>query len=245
MEWHIGCSGFHYRHWKGTFYPKDLPQKRWFEFYASQFQTLELNVTFYRFPQLSVLQNWYEQAPKGFRFSVKAPKAITHFKQFNGTVDMLSRFYQTIREGLREKLGPVLFQFPPRFHYDEERLTRVLKLLDPGFDNVLEFRHPGWWNQDVYTRLRDHGVSFCGMSHPELPAEPIVTGPVVYYRFHGVPELYRSAYNDDELLRFEELIKTNHKVKEAWCYFNNDAAVAAIPNAKTLINFAALPGPGR
>jgi uncharacterized protein YecE (DUF72 family) len=235
MRWYIGCSGFHYKHWKGTFYPEDLTQKRWFEFYAAQFATLELNVTFYRFPWLAVLRNWYDQAPAGFRFSVKAPKAITHFKQFHGTVDMLSDFYGTIREGLADKLGPVLFQFPPRFRYEPERLARVLDQLDPGVDNVLEFRHPGWWCEEVYAALRQKGVSFCGMSHPELPAEPIVTGPVVYYRFHGVPELYRSSYSETELAAVAEKIKAETGVDEVWCYFNNDAAVAAVPNATTLL----------
>lgn len=234
MNWHIGCSGFHYRHWKGSFYPEGLPQKRWFEFYSTQFKTLELNVTFYRFPNLPMLRTWYEHSPPDFRFSVKAPKAITHFKQFHGTVDMISSFYGTIREGLKDKLGPVLFQFPPRFHYDEERLARVLAQIDPDFDNVLEFRHSSWWRDDVYAILRQHGIAFCGMSHPELPNEPIVTGPVVYYRFHGVPDLYRSSYDDDTLRLFVDKIEAEPTPADIWCYFNNDAAVAAIPNADTL-----------
>jgi uncharacterized protein YecE (DUF72 family) len=238
MEWHIGCSGFHYRHWKGTFYPQDLAQKRWFEYYAAHFRTLELNVTFYRFPKLSVLQLWYEKAPANFRFAVKAPKAITHFKQFHGTIDMITSFYSTIKQGLKDKLGPVLFQFPPRFHYDPERLNRVLAQLDPGFDNVLEFRHPGWWCEEVYATLRQHGVSFCGMSHPELPDEPIVTGPIVYYRFHGVPQLYSSFYSNEDLRTFADRMNGASLAKEIWCYFNNDAAVAAIPNAQTLLQFS-------
>jgi uncharacterized protein YecE (DUF72 family) len=238
MEWHIGCSGFHYKHWKGPFYPQDLAQKRWFEYYATHFSTLELNVTFYRFPRLSDLQSWYAKAPANFRFAVKAPKAITHFKQFHGTVDMITSFYSTIREGLKDKLGPVLFQFPPRFHYDPERLNRVLAQLDPGFDNVLEFRHPGWWCEEVYTTLKQHGISFCGMSHPQLPDEPIVTGPVVYYRFHGVPQLYSSSYSNTQLKQFMDRIKGASSVKQIWCYFNNDAAVAAIPNARALLKLS-------
>jgi uncharacterized protein YecE (DUF72 family) len=238
MKWHIGCSGFHYRHWRGAFYPEGLAQKNWFSYYAGQFATLELNVTFYRFPKLSVLQTWYDQTPEGFRFSVKAPKAITHFKQFHGTVDMLADFYGTIREGLADKLGPVLFQFPPRFHYVPERLERVLGQLDTGFNNVLEFRHPGWWQEEVYAILRQNGVAFCGMSHPGLPAEPVATGPVVYYRFHGVPQLYRSAYSKKELTAIAEKISAAPGVREAWCYFNNDAAVAAIPDAQTLMRLA-------
>ncbi|WP_114938619.1 DUF72 domain-containing protein [Mucilaginibacter endophyticus] len=238
MKWHIGCSGFHYKHWKGSFYPHDLPQKRWFEFYAKQFKTLELNVTFYRFPKLSVLQDWYAKAPDDFRFSVKAPKAITHFKQFHGTADMLTDFYGTIRKGLQNKLGPVLFQLPPRFHYDEARLSRVLSQLDPAFDNVLEFRHPGWWRSEVYERLRQSGISFCGMSYPGLPDKIVITGRIAYYRFHGVPNLYRSGYSEEDLSNFKNRLNNNPKPDEIWCYFNNDAEVAAIPDAKALMNLS-------
>src|SRR5437868_13191221 len=110
MQWHIGCSGYHYSSWKEVFYPKDLPQKKWFDFYASRFDTLELNVTFYRFPQLRFLQNWYSISPDGFSFAVKAPRLITHFKQFNECERLLDDFYTTTKEGLAEKLGPLLFQ---------------------------------------------------------------------------------------------------------------------------------------
>jgi len=238
MNWQIGCSGFHYKHWKGSFYPVDLPQTRWFGYYAGQFATLELNVTFYRFPRLEVLRNWYDKAPADFRFAVKAPKAITHYKQFHGTVDMITGFYSTIRDGLQDKLGPVLFQFPPRFRYEPERLERVLGQLDPGFNNVLEFRHAGWWCEDVYARLRQRGITFCGMSYPGLPDDIVMTSPVVYYRFHGVPDLYRSSYGEAQLRAFTEKIAASEDIQEAWCYFNNDGAVAAIPNARSLIQFA-------
>jgi uncharacterized protein YecE (DUF72 family) len=101
----VGCSGFHYKHWKELFYPKDLPQRKWFEFYIKHFNTLELNVTFYKFPRLPALEVWYNTSPEDFCFSVKVPKAITHFKQFNDTHRMLNDFYETSREGLKEKLG--------------------------------------------------------------------------------------------------------------------------------------------
>jgi len=241
MEWHIGCSGFHYKHWKGSFYPTDLPQRRWFEFYAARYKTLELNVTFYRFPTVNMLQQWYQAAPTDFRFSVKAPRAITHFKQFHGTVDMLESFYGTIREGLQEKLGPVLFQFPPRFRYDDARLQRVTDQLDPGYANVLEFRHPGWWRQEVFDALSCKGVTFCGMSHPGLPDTIITNTELVYYRFHGVPDLYRSAYSEKSLTAFANTLLQVDKVTQTWCYFNNDAAVAAVHDAQTLAQLAALP----
>lgn len=238
MEWQIGCSGFHYKHWKGSFYPDKLPQRRWFEFYAQHFKTLELNVTFYRFPQLIFLQNWYNISPPGFRFAVKAPRAITHFKQFHNVVDMITSFYATIRDGLNEKLGPVLFQLPPRLKYDEARLQRILDNLDPGFDNVLEFRHPSWWQETVYAELAKCGVTFCGMSHPELPDIVVRNTPVIYYRFHGVPDLYRSSYSDEYLQGVISGIKNDKNLRSAWLYFNNDAAVAAIPNAQTLIKLS-------
>lgn len=238
MEWHIGCSGFHYPHWKGTFYPEDISKKKWFEFYAQHFSTLELNVTFYRFPQLSVLQHWHGLAPENFRFSVKAPKAITHFKQFHNTVDMITSFYDTIRNGLQAKLGPVLFQLPPRLRYDQERLQRILNQLDPTFDNVLEFRHASWWQPEVYEQLAAKRISFCGMSHPDLPGEVIINTPVIYYRFHGVPDLYRSPYSDADLQQVINQVKAHDEATESWFYFNNDAAVAAIPNAQTMIKLA-------
>jgi uncharacterized protein YecE (DUF72 family) len=246
MNWHIGCSGFHYKHWKGSFYPDTLPQRRWFEYYAQHFSTLELNVTFYRFPRVEFLKKWYADSPDDFRFSVKAPKAITHFKQFHNTIDMITSFYATIREGLADKLGPVLFQFPPRFHYAEDRLQRVLDQLDPGFDNVLEFRHPSWWRKDVYKKLGERQIAFCGMSHPDLPREVVANSRVLYYRFHGVPNLYSSPYSDMELAEIITTVKKEKNVDNAWFYFNNDAAVAAIPNAQTMVRLASqapnLPG---
>lgn len=240
VNWHIGCSGFHYKHWRGTFYPEKLAQRRWFDFYAEHFRTLELNVTFYRFPQVSFLKNWYVQSPAHFRFSVKAPRAITHFKQFHHTADMISSFYDTIKEGLQEKLGPVLFQLPPRLGYAEDRLERILGQLDPGLTNVLEFRHPSWWQEHVYERLAQHGVVFCGMSHPQLPDELIINTGTIYYRFHGVPNLYSSPYAETTLKNFADKVNAQPQVRESWCYFNNDAAVAAIPDAKTLIRLAGI-----
>ena len=235
MKWHIGCSGFHYRDWKGKFYPEDLPQKKWFDFYCEHFSTLELNVTFYRFPQLSFLQNWYQKSPPEFRFSVKAPKAITHFKQFHDSVDMITSFYDTINNGLQEKLGPVLFQCPPRFSYDEERLERIIKNLNPTFNNVAEFRHVSWWREDVYKALAEHNITFCGMSHPTLPDQVIQNTPSVYYRFHGVPTLYRSPYSIEFLQNVVNAVKHSPNEQEGWFYFNNDYDAVGVKNAKEMI----------
>src|SRR5688572_11612791 len=114
MKWHIGCSGYHYKEWKGIFYPDKLPQRKWFEFYSGEFDTIELNVTFYRFPQVSFLRSWYERSAPGFSFSVKVPRLITHYKQFNDSARMMNDFYTSVREGLQDKLGPVLFNYPAR-----------------------------------------------------------------------------------------------------------------------------------
>lgn len=238
MKWHIGCSGFHYRDWRGKFYPEDLPQKKWFDFYCGHFSTLELNVTFYRFPQLSFLQNWYRKSPPEFRFSVKAPKAITHFKQFHNSVDMITSFYDTINNGLQEKLGPVLFQCPPRFSYNEEKLERIINNLNTAFNNVAEFRHVSWWREDVYKALAEKNITFCGMSHPSLPDDVIENTPSVYYRFHGVPDLYRSPYSTKFLQRVVDAVKNNPNEQEGWFYFNNDYDAVGVRNAKEMIEIS-------
>jgi len=234
--WYIGCSGYHYRHWKGVFYPDKLPQRRWFEFYSQHFQTLELNVTFYRFPQLAFLETWYAASSPGFRFAVKVPQLITHYKQFKDVALLLADFYGTVQEGLREKLGPVLFQLPPRMAYSEERLARVLDSLDPDFRNMLEFRHPSWWTGEVYQALAARGVGFCGQSHPLLPDEVVRTTPVGYYRLHGVPELYKSPYEEEFLRQLvREVEQPTEPLQEMYCYFNNDIDASAIANARQLL----------
>lgn len=234
MKWWIGCSGFYYNHWKNVFYPEDLPKSKWFDYYKERFNTLELNVTFYRFPKLNVFENWYKKSPKKFSFSVKAPRLITHYKQFHDTAEMMAGYYATIREGLQDKLGSVLFQLPPRSVYTEERLQRIIETMDNSFNNVLEFRHPSWWHEGVYRTLGKHKISFCGMSHPALPDEVIRNSPVVYYRFHGTPELYKSPYDITFLEKIAAEISSNKKVKQAFLYFNNDIDGSAIKNAREL-----------
>lgn len=236
LKWHIGCSGFSYKSWKGKFYPEKLPQTKWFAFYCQHFNTLELNVTFYRFPQLTTLQKWYNTSPAGFRFSVKAPQAITHYKLFLNSTDLITEFYDVVNSGLEEKLGPILFQLPPRFSYSEEHLERIISNLNPSFKNVVELRHNTWWRNDVYEAFAKHNITFVGQSHPVLPDDIIQNTPTVYYRFHGVPDLYKSSYSETFLKNVAHTIKDHKHSKEAWLYFNNDIDMAAIENAKTLIN---------
>jgi uncharacterized protein YecE (DUF72 family) len=238
-KWWIGCSGFHYKHWKGIFYPDKLAQSKWFDFYNNHFKTLELNVTFYRFPRLPALETWYNKTPDTFSFSVKAPKAITHYKKFIDTERMLADFYGTVREGLRGKLGCVLFQMPGILKYKEEKLEQIIESLDPSFTNVLEFRNESWWNAEVYNKLSSHNISFCGMSHPDLPQEIIQNTKTLYYRFHGVPDLYKSKYKVGTLKKFSDAIEANPDTKEAFIYFNNDIDGSAITNATEMERYVA------
>ncbi len=233
-KWWIGCSGFHYKHWKGLFYPEGLAQNKWFDFYSQHFKTLELNVTFYRFPQLSFLETWYKKSPNPFSFSVKAPRAITHYKQFIETKQLTDDFYGTVQEGLKDKLGCVLFQMPPRMAYKQEKLEQIIDNLNPAFNNVLEFRHESWWNEEVYNKLSKHNITFCGMSHPQLPEDVIQNTKVLYFRFHGVPHLYSSPYDMAALARIANEIEENAKTKETFIYFNNDIGGSAIKNAKEM-----------
>jgi len=231
IKWRIGCSGFHYKHWKGTFYPEGLAQSKWFDYYCQFFNTLELNVTFYRFPQLSFLQNWYIKSPANFSFAVKAPRAITHYKKFNGTTDLIADFYKTVQEGLQEKLGCVLFQLPPNFHYSEDHLEKLINNLDNSFLNVVEFRHESWWNEDVYSAFSKRNITFCGMSHPTLPKDIISNTPLLYYRMHGEGQLYASNYEKPQLQAVINKIRSEKTVKEAYIFFNNDINTYAIYNA--------------
>lgn len=235
MNWHIGCSGFHYKHWKEIFYPKDVPQRLWFEFYCEHFNTLELNVTFYRFPQASMLKSWYRRSSADFTFSVKAPRAITHYKKLHDCEKLISDFYNTVDEGLKEKTGCILFQFPPSFHYSIENVEKIIHNLDNKFPNVVEFRHISWWNEDVYKTLGENKISFSGMSHPSLPDKIIENTSLLYYRLHGVPQLYQSPYSIADLKKIIKEIKASSKTKNAFIYFNNDIGGNAIKNSTEMI----------
>jgi len=234
MKWHIGCSGFHYKEWKGVFYPEKLAQRLWFDYYSSRFHTLELNVTFYRFPQLSFLENWYNKSPEHFVFAVKAPRLITHYKQFIECDDLLSHFYATTKKGLKDKLGPILFQVTPQLKYSDEKLKRILDSLDTSFTNVIEFRQAEWWRKEVKEELSKKGVIFCGINYPGLPNEPVINNETAYYRFHGVPQLYHSPHTQTDIREITEFYRRNENLKQVFVYFNNTASLAAIDNARFL-----------
>jgi len=234
MKWKIGCTGFGYKEWKGVFYPDKMAEHKWFSFYTSQFNTVEINETFLRFPTEEKLSAWYLNTPEKFLFASKVPKFITHFKQLVDVEALLTDFYTTCKEGLKEKLGPFLFLFPPKFNFNPQRLEQLIRILDTNFINVVEFRHNSWWNEEVYTQLAKHKIIFCGISHPELPDDIIISGPTIYYRFHGIPSLYNSSYTDDTLLHFADDIFAVPQLKEVNCFFNNTTSIAAIENASFL-----------
>ncbi|MDQ2721330.1 MAG: DUF72 domain-containing protein [Bacteroidota bacterium] len=235
---YIGCSGFHYKEWKDFFYPEKLPLTKWFQYYCEHFNTLELNVTFYKFPTEKSLSKWFNSSPDDFKFSVKAPRLITHYKKFNDCESLLKDFYTSISAGLQQKLGCVLFQFPPHLIYTPEILDLIINSVDPSFQNVFEFRHASWWDENVFEQFKNHNLIFCGSSFPKLPDEAIATTQNLYYRFHGVPVLYKSVYEENFVENIYGQIK-NANPAEAWIYFNNTWGNAAIINSRQLQKLAA------
>ena len=215
------------------FYPEKLAQKRWFAFYAQHFNTIEINNTFYRFPEQKLFDNWYDKAMPDFCFSVKVPQLITHHQRFRETEKLLTDFYLIAREGLKEKLGPILFQLPPSMKYDEGLLQAIIGQLNVTFENVIEFRHISWWRKDVFAALKKANVVFCGVSYPGLIDDAVANLPVSYYRFHGVPRLYHSGYDEDFLQRIARQI-AGSETTTAYVYFNNTAEGAALENARYL-----------
>jgi uncharacterized protein YecE (DUF72 family) len=233
MKVHIGCSGYNYKEWKDMFYPQGLPQSKWLQYYAEQYNTVEINASFYRFPTSKSLKTWYEKTPAHFRFSLKANNQITHYKKFNGTKTLVKDLYAVAAEGLRDKLDCILFQLPPSLKYSFETLERIIDQLDPAFENVLEFRDAGWWNPVVYNTLKSNKIIFCTSSYPNLPEDFIITADTAYIRLHGKTELYKSNYSNAELHALSDLI-TESAVKSAFIYFDNTWGGNAIHNAKTL-----------
>jgi uncharacterized protein YecE (DUF72 family) len=230
---HVGCSGWYYWHWKGCFYPPDLPGKDWFNHYASTFDTAELNAPFYSWPTVATVKNWLRQAAgHPFIYTVKVNEMITHTKRFVGTRTLVKDFYH-IADLLGERMGCFLFQLPPSVKYSAAMLKRIVQQLDPAHRNVVEFRHKSWWNDRVYAAFQEAGIIFCSCSGPRLPDELIQTADDVYLRFHGTTRWYRHNYTPDELAVWVQRLK-KQKPRRIWAYFNNDRDGYAIANAQDL-----------
>lgn len=226
----VGCSSYNNRLWKGIFYPDTLSVSEWFVFYCQYFRTYEFNGSFYKFPTVKIFENWYKKTPIDFVFSVKAPKEITHIKKFIDCESQISEFYKVCETGLKEKLGCVLFQFPPSFRFSSENLHQIIRNLDLKFKNVVEFRHESWWNQEVWDAFLENNITFCSVSHPQLPNTIFKDFPLIYIRLHGTPKMFYSNYYIEELL----YIKNVMDLKSGFIYFNNTASEAGILNALEL-----------
>ncbi|HXF82241.1 MAG TPA: DUF72 domain-containing protein [bacterium] len=232
-ELRIGTSGWVYPHWRERFYPRGLPQARWLEYYARRFPTVEVNNSFYRLPAAAVFAAWRERTPPRFIFAVKASRFITHVKRLRDPAPALARFIERAAH-LGDKLGPVLFQLPPRFRLDLERLDRFLQALPRSVRPVMEFRDPSWHVPEVFALLERRGSAYCIMVAPGLVCRPVVTAGTLYVRFHA-PGGVRPAFGRRRLARWAGVIRDLMRHAErGWVYFNNDAQGAAIADAHRL-----------
>ena len=231
----IGCSGWNYGHWRERFYPKGLPARRWLEHYATVFDTVEVNNTFYRLPRREAVAGWVEQTPDGFLFAVKASRFLTHMKRLTDMAGGVERFYERIGPLVDSpKMGPVLWQLPERFHRNDERLASALGDLPPG-RHCFEFRHPSWFTDDIYTLLGDHGVALVIGDHPERPFQTYeLTADWTFVRFHHGSRGRNGNYSGGELETWKRRIAAWRDRVEVFAYFNNDWNAYAVENARTL-----------
>jgi uncharacterized protein YecE (DUF72 family) len=233
-EFRVGCSGWQYRHWRGEFYPVDLPLARWFEFYARTFDTVEVNNSFYRLPEASTFRRWREGSPADFLFAVKASRYLTHMKKLKDPEQPLELFFSRAGE-LGPKLGPVLYQLPPRWPVNLERLEGFLRALPRGVAHVIEFRNGSWYVPAVFRLLERFGVTLCLHDMPGSATEQTRVGPLVYLRFHGSGARYGGGYPEQQLADRAAWIRS--RLREGvpvYAYFNNDAGGHAPRDASTL-----------
>ena len=232
-EVRIGCSGWQYKHWRGNFYPADLPQRAWFDRYASEFDTVEINNTFYRLPERATFASWARQAPPGFVYAVKASRFLTHMKKLKDPEEPLDRFFSRA-SALGLALGPVLYQLPPRWGVDVERLAAFLDRLPPRRKHAIEFRDPSWYRDDVFGLLERHRVSLCLHDMAGSTTGKLVVGPFVYIRFHG-PQKYGGRYRDEVLDAWAAWLRSRAREGlSVYAYFNNDTGGHAPRDAARL-----------
>jgi len=221
----IGCSGWQYKHWRGTFYPAALPQKAWLDYYVQQFDTVEINNTFYRLPESSSFLEWRRRAPRRFEYAVKASRFLTHMKKLKDPDEAIKRFFERARH-LQRTFGPVLFQLPPRWPVNLERLRTFLDALPRRHRYAIEFREPSWYADETLQLLESRGVALCLHDMPGSESGRIVTGRFVYVRFHGSHggRKYGGTYSDQMLESWAEwLANCLRGGLPIYAYFNNDA----------------------
>lgn len=231
----IGCSGWNYPHWRERVYPKGLPARRWLEQYATLFDTVEVNSTFYRLPRREAVAAWVDGSPPGFLFAVKASRFLTHMKRLTDMERGVDRFYERIEPLVRSpKMGPVLWQLPETFHRNDERLAGALTKLPPG-RHCFEFRHASWFAEDVYRLLGEHGVALVIGDHPARPFQAYeLTADWTFIRFHHGSLGRNGNYSDRELEGWSRRIGEWRRQVEVFAYFNNDWEGYAVRNALLL-----------
>jgi uncharacterized protein YecE (DUF72 family) len=240
-KFYIGTSGWVYGHWEGIFYPDNLPAKDKLKYFSQHFKTAEINYSFYHLPQPSTYQNWYKQVSADFIFAVKASRLITHIKRLKGVKVAWKQFLDNALT-LKEKLGPILFQFPPSFRATLEnikRLEALFKILRGTTPRkfAFEFRHESWCGKNIHNLLKKYNVAWVIADSPRYPKAEVVTADFVYVRMHGSRVLFSSKYTKKELSSLAQKIKKWLKTADVYVYFNNDAHGYAIENAKTLLSF--------
>ncbi|MBD3393954.1 MAG: DUF72 domain-containing protein [Chitinivibrionales bacterium] len=233
-SYRIGTSGWHYTHWRGPFYSAGMNSRDMLAFYARHFDTVEINNSFYRLPEESTLKNWAATVPAGFTFAVKASRYITHIKKLKDPQEPLKTFFGRI-EVLGEKLGPVLFQLPPGWKVNAERLEQFLDALPEGFTCAFEFRNPTWFDDAILSLLDSHDAVFCVYEFAGVVSPKRTAGQAGYLRLHGPGDKYEGSYTARRLEQWAGLLRSWHEGgKPVYCYFDNDQNGYAPRNALAL-----------
>jgi uncharacterized protein YecE (DUF72 family) len=218
----IGCSGWQYRHWRGDFYPADLPTTRWFEHYAKTFDTVEINNSFYRWPAPETFAKWRTQAPAGFIYAVKASRFLTHMKKLKDPEEPLARTLKNAAE-LGRRLGPLLYQLPPRWGLDFDRLETFVRALPRRRLHAVEFRDPSWYVEPVFTLLQKYKVALCLHDMHGSATGRMAGGPFIYARFHFGTQKYGGRYDDRRLDEWADWLAARAiDGLPIYAYFNND-----------------------
>jgi uncharacterized protein YecE (DUF72 family) len=232
----VGTSGWHYGHWKGRFYPEELSTEEWLGYYAGRFSTVEINNTFYQLPDVETFVQWREAVPAGFQFAAKASRYLTHMKKLRDPEEPVAHFLEGVR-ALGDRRGPVLFQLPPNWKVNVERLRSFLAVLPREGRYAFEFRHASWFDERVYEVLRAAGAAFCIHDLATQPSPEVVTADFVYVRLHGTHGPYQGSYDQQVLAGWAGALSTwAGQGKAIYCYFNNDERGYAVQNARTLLD---------
>ena len=230
----VGCSGWQYKHWRGTFYPAEVAQARWFEYYAESFDTVVINNSFYRLPEKATFASWAGRVQPDFEFAIKASRFLTHMKKLKDPEEPVQRLFDRAR-ALGTHLGPMLYQLPPGWTVDRDRFQHFLSVLPRGARHVVEFRDPSWYDPEILALMERHRVALClhDMRGSATGRERV--GPFVYVRFHGATSKYGGGYSEEWLRGWAEWLNGQRdEGRDVYAYFNNDIGGHAPRDAVTL-----------